>query len=386
MLDPAGKVDVCCQSVPSFDNRRYVWDNVADFQHQYKSNGVDFERFENSKDGYLEGCHGCRLDEERFEISSRTIANLKIKEVKDDDNAITSAVVNAGNICNLACRMCGDGSSSKWGSLARHNPSPWMVPTKLIEHDDLTKSYVKKKVLTPDLKIISFAGGEPLMNKVCEEYIDTILEKNIAEGIWFQFITNGTHRPSEKWFESLLKFKFVELTISIDGTFDNYEYIRTYSDWELVWENLHYIIDRLSVRKDTLHIDIAYCLQALNAHKWNHDAKFWTDWYENFLDPITNQISKQDVKEEIFRPSVITYPPYTSLSVIHPKLAKKYDIERWTSAHEYRYEDYKEFMKFNGFWDRVKGTSLEAQNPDFFDHSIYPFGKKYYNDGYNKNI
>ena len=92
MLDMRGRVEVCCQTIPHFDIDRPIWENVLDFDIQYKSSGEDFSAFENSKNRFLDGCHGCRLDEEKFGHSGRQVANLTCN--KSTHNHIQHAIIN----------------------------------------------------------------------------------------------------------------------------------------------------------------------------------------------------------------------------------------------------------------------------------------------------
>ena len=386
MIDPRGKVEVCCQIIPHFDAPRQVWETVFDWHQEYKSNGKDLEAWERSKTEWLDGCHGCRVDETRYGHSSRRIANNIATEFDDNDNSYAFAIINAGNICNLACKMCDSGPSSKWGSIARNNPNPWIEPEKLIEHQTLTASYVKKMVLTPNLRQLTFAGGEPLMNKVCEEYVEEILKKDIAKNIKFQMITNGTFIPSDTWIDAMLQFDKLELSISIDGTFDNYDYIRTGSSFDQVYNNVITILDMLKDKRENLAIDIAYCLQGLNAHKINQDILFWDEFYHKHIIPITNQYIDDNNYSLITRPHCITNPKHLSMSVLHPDLIEKYNIENFIEGFEYSQNDYEEFMVFNGFWDEINNTSLYDQNPDFFDENLYPDANRFYQNGREKNI
>ena len=370
MLDMKGIVEVCCQTIPHFDTDRPIWDNVLEFDTEYKSTGKDFEAFEKSKTEWLDGCHGCRLDEERFGFSGRNVANTVCN--KSTHNHIQHAIINPGNHCNLACRMCDDGPSSKWGSLAREYPNKWMRDQGLIKHNKLTKSYVKNKVLTKHLRGLTFAGGEPLLSKTASEYLVHMLENDIFDELTeLHLITNGTFALSEVWKESFRKSNRVSLSFSMDGTGDNYNYIREYADFDHVLANISNIVEEF--QGPNFVFNVTYCLQAANAHKWKHDLQFFKEWKSQYY-------SRDD---DEFKPNVITHPKYLSLSCVHPDLIKKYDIENEATGFEFSPDDYKEFMIFMGFWDYRFGKSLEEQNPDFFDDNYYPNAREYYNIGKN---
>lgn len=373
MIHPDGeRYEICCQIIPHFDNPRPIFE--LDSWKEYKSSGKDFELWEKSKTEWSDGCHGCRLNEKRHGYSARTIANLAAYNATDDDNSIWYATINAGNICNLACKMCESGPSSKWGSIARNNPNPWIAPRGLREHQSDTIEYVKDKVLNPNLKQISFAGGEPLQNKVYEQYLSTIMEKDIAKNIKFQMITNGTQPLSDIWRIALQEFKEVEINFSMDGTFDNYDYIRTGAHFPDVIDNIKNITKEIAEKNENCSFGISYCAQALNAHRINHDVEWFNTFYQEHLYQFCNINYTYKVV-----PEFITHPSYLSLSVIRPQHLKEFGLSNEIENFQFSMKEYAEFMKFNGMWDRVNGTSLKEQNPIFFDETLYPKGEYYYN-------
>jgi len=373
MLDMKGVVEVCCQTIPHFDVDRPIWENVLEFETNYKSNGKDFEAFEKSKTQWLDGCHGCRLDEEKFGMSGRNVANTVCNNANNaTHNHIQHAIINPGNHCNLACRMCDTGPSSKWGSLAREFPNKWMKDQGLVKHNKLTKSYVKNKVLTKHLRQLTFAGGEPLLSKTASEYLEYMLENNVFDYLTeLHLITNGTFALTDVWKESFRKSNRVSLSFSMDGTGDNYNYIREYADFAHVLNNISNIVEEF--QGPTFGFTVTYCLQAANAHKWKYDEEFFNNWMSKY----------HTSNDNILKPNVITYPSYLSLSCVHPDLIKKYGIEKEAVGFNFSLDDYKEFMTFMGFWDYKFGKSLEEQNPDFFDNTYYPNGREYYDIGKN---
>jgi sulfatase maturation enzyme AslB (radical SAM superfamily) len=378
MISPDSKIEVCCQAVPHWDTPRPRWLTVDSWMSEYKESGKDFELYQQSEENWIDGCHGCRVSEERHgpDWGSRRIANLAIGDVCNTDNGIYYATINAGNICNLACKMCESGPSSKWGSIARHHPNKWIPERGLIEHSDEVKQYIDDHVLTDKLVQLSFGGGEPLMNSVYEEYLSIMINKGIAKNIKFQMITNGTRPLSDVWIEALRNFRQVEINFSLDGTGDNYDYIRTGAKFDDVIDNIKDIMKNISEKNRDIGVGFSYCGQALNAHKINQDIVFFNDFYQKEILPLIN-----NSYDWTFGPEFITYPPYLSMSVLKPELMEKYGLQKEMLNFTYSESDYQEFMRFNGFWDKVNGTSLKDQNPDFFDESIYSNPEFHYKYG-----
>ncbi len=128
-----------------------------------------------------------------------------------------------GNICNLACNMCGPGCSSKYNSEAyKLNEEKSMFPMssnygKFIE--DLNKF---------DILEMKFTGGEPLLIKKNYEIMSQLSKDTII-----RIITNGTVNPS-KLIKTLKGFKQVVINVSAEGPKEVTEYIRHGSSFDTV--------------------------------------------------------------------------------------------------------------------------------------------------------
>ena len=357
MISPTGSTEVCCAIVANGDRQRPVFDNGYIFEEKYKKSNKDLNDFKNSTKNWIDGCHACRLDELRNGYSARVNAETLLgSSIPLQDKGIYYATINAGNICNLACKMCESGPSSKWGSVAKNHPNPWIPKRGLVGHDEKDQQYVIDYVLTPKLQQISFGGGEPLMNPAYLKYLDTILEKDIAKNIKFQMITNGTFELPDVWKSALQEFKSVEIMVSLDGTFNNYNYIRTHADFDQVITNIKKMRAIILQKQKECTFGIAYVAQALNAHKVLQDQQWLLNNMESFNLDIT----------------FMTYPSYLSFDVIKPELLEKYGLQNEIQNFTYNEKKFYEFIRFNAFWDKVNNTSLEKQNPDFFNTKYYP--------------
>ncbi len=106
-MDPRGEIDYCCENTVDGSNRPMFEDPNEFFAYRKPL-------YERSKKEWIKGCSGCRHSEMIKNRSLRTVGNSKLHMVPDDDYEIHYAIINTGNICNLACRMCTTGSSTKW--------------------------------------------------------------------------------------------------------------------------------------------------------------------------------------------------------------------------------------------------------------------------------
>ncbi len=362
-MDVNGDIDYCCE-MPSDGNYRPTF-SCGEYD-KFKIHGK--ANYERSKTEWVSGCSGCQYNEEvNKKPSLRTISDTFFTSPDENDESIKHAIINTGNICNLACRMCNGGSSSKWVSYTRK-----IKPTKASgtnfhvtdnkiyndEHMDILYSHV----LTDKLIFLSLAGGEPTQNYRALEMITYLAETGYSKNVVLSIITNGTLLLTDKWRKYFDSFARLELVISMDGTFDNYEYIRQDASWDLVINNLKdYQILVKNHHSYKSQVGVAYCWQALNAHKFLHDQK----WFED------NNID--------FHYQTVHDPDYTTLQCIHPALREKYGINKMYTM-EYKEESFYKFLRVNRWMDKLfnKPGALEQQNPDFFDTNLFPKAREIY--------
>lgn len=155
-----------------------------------------------------------------------------------------TAVFKTSNICNLACRSCGawDSNSFKdegmsyiksYNTKGIHpvtkQPVPWnrFVPIHPAKHINFM-DYV---TVSDNLEKIDFFGGEPLLNTSQLDFLEYLTEQGVSKNITLFYSTNGTNKPTERLKRAWSKFKRVELSISIDGVEDEFEYLRYPGKW-----------------------------------------------------------------------------------------------------------------------------------------------------------
>lgn len=135
--------------------------------------------------------------------------------------------IDLGNHCNLACKMCHKKASStiavqmlKWGDkdAKKYIGTDWTRDQKVW---DRTLEEISS---IPNLKNIHFMGGETLLTKRFEDFIDFMVDKNRFD-INFSFVTNGTSF-NESLMNKLKLFKRVGIEISIETMDDRNSYVR----------------------------------------------------------------------------------------------------------------------------------------------------------------
>jgi len=177
-------------------------------------------------------CSGCQRDEARGLPSRRQGSNKWFQDHNLDDNNVELVRVDywTGNLCNLACVICGPENSSVWKQELNYP-----VETR----KTVVNQFWKDLDLT-SLKSIHFTGGEPLLSKEHVELLKAIPDKS---AVHVSYNTNGTVRASQDLLELWAQFQLVELVFSIDDVGERFEYQRYPAKWPAVTNNLQWYLD-----------------------------------------------------------------------------------------------------------------------------------------------
>ena len=147
--------------------------------------------------------------------------------------------VDLGNYCNLACKMCNARASStiasqqvKWGI----ESSKQYLGTDWTRDDQVWNSFLQQLLDIPALNNIHFMGGETLLTRRFEDFVDHMIEHDRLD-LCFSFVTNGTvFRP--ELMNKLKKFRRVGIEVSIETMDSHNAYQRQGTDTDLVLVNL----------------------------------------------------------------------------------------------------------------------------------------------------
>lgn len=152
--------------------------------------------------------------------------------------------INLGNYCNLTCKMCDSEASSsiavqkvKWGISEdkKYVGSDW---TK----DDATWNRVLNEIVSiKKLHNIHFMGGETLLTKRFEEFVDCMI-KHKRFNLNFSFVTNGT-TFNPVLMNKLTQFQRVGIEVSIESTTEHNSYQRQGTDTAQVLSNISQYLD-----------------------------------------------------------------------------------------------------------------------------------------------
>jgi hypothetical protein len=148
--------------------------------------------------------------------------------------------LDLGNYCNLACKMCSPRASStiasqqvKWGN----KEAAKYIGTDWTRDDTVWNKVLAELVNIKKLNNIHFMGGETLLTKRFEDFVDFMIEHNRLD-LNFSFVTNGTIF-NEPLINKLKKFNRVGIEVSIETLTDHNTYQRQGTNNQLVLANIN---------------------------------------------------------------------------------------------------------------------------------------------------
>lgn len=163
--------------------------------------------------------------------------------------------IDLGNYCNLTCKMCEPEASSsiasqyvKWGILdaKQYIGSDWT-------RDNVIWNRVLDEIANiPKLKNIHFMGGETLITKRFEDFVDFMIERKRFD-LHFSFVTNGT-TFNQSLLDKLKQFQRVGIEVSIETTTEHNGYQRQGTDTKLVLSTIDRYLEQCNGTNITLTV------------------------------------------------------------------------------------------------------------------------------------
>lgn len=229
-----------------------------------------------------------------------------------------TAVFKTSNVCNLACRSCAGWDSNSYtkegqyyaqtyntlvqkptGEVVRHNRFIPLLPPK---HMD----FMQYKDIAANLEKIDFFGGEPLLNTTQLDLLEYLTEQGLSKKITLFYSTNCTNKPTERLKRAWNKFKRLELSLSIDGLGNKFEYLRYPGTWAEAEENIHGFLDLKNLLDCEVYTIAGLTVSAMNCYDVD-EVNVWLkntvgDVYVNMVQSpsyLAVHILPEDVKQEI---------------------------------------------------------------------------------------
>ena len=338
ILGPTEHINICCISGTAVKDEKgepYIYgkDSLENYWNSYGLRQVRKTMLAGEK---VKACEHCYYQESIGKISYRKSFNKQwfesecrkeiLKRIEKSrlnnfkvEGAPIYLDIRPGNLCNLKCRMCNPGYSSKvyqeQKQLLKESPSEAnpLIDIKYFEktekefhswhkNPEIWKSIYK---WAPGVKQLYFTGGEPTLIKENWDLIDHLKQKGYSKNICLVFNLNCTQVP-DKLLDTFETFSTVTIAFSVDGYREVQEYIRYPSKWEEIENN---IIKILKKRRQNTIFYFSPAIQVYNILNLPELLK-WIDKLRSNYGHINNSMI------------MCTTPEFLDISIL-PKNIKK---------------------------------------------------------------
>lgn len=237
-------------------------------------------------------CGRCKQEEEsglnsrrQYELENWKFSLNDAKLVTHDDGTISSPELEYydlrfGNLCNLACRMCGPTDSHTWYEqwIDYHGGMTYKDTHGIVklERNEKGRLYTEdydwhnsesfwKQIESniPNIKHVYMAGGEPMMIERHYEFLQKCIDVGQSQKMILEYNTNMTNLPN-RVLNMWTKFKQVRVGASMDGVGDIVEYQRWPLKWSQAYKNLQKL-DHYAQEHNNIMAWLACTVTAYNA-------------------------------------------------------------------------------------------------------------------------
>ena len=217
-------------------------------------NNSEFKKLRQAflRDERLPRCKECWDREDAGIVSLRTEHTKSAVQnnwffTNTSDYNITYFDFRTSNLCNLGCKICNPHFSTVLATA--WDKTGLLEVNNYTEGKDYYLNYNKKRIkfdsidiLSEDLNMIYFAGGEPIIAEEHWSILDKLVQNKMF-GINLFYNTNFTNLKykDKDIVEYWKKFDKVILSLSLDGIEKSFDYWRTGGKWDDIVKNLDYI-------------------------------------------------------------------------------------------------------------------------------------------------
>lgn len=133
--------------------------------------------------------------------------------------------VFTGDVCNLACVLCGPEASTRWQYELGNPEKTWAIEPTV----DFDFTGVESVII---------GGGEPVLNKTTLPLL-----KSLSSDIHVAIHFNGTVLPTKEFLDESSRFNNMKFILSIDDVEEQFEFLRYPAKWSQVTKNILWLRD-----------------------------------------------------------------------------------------------------------------------------------------------
>lgn len=348
-ITPQGEFRPCC---------KYESSKLHSSLSEYKES-IELAKL---KEEFLAGqrptaCNRCWVDEDSGLPSKRQIDFEQIFNSQPPSMSSYKVLsFTFGNSCNLSCRTCSSYSSSSWindeESLTKKFPQ-----IKVYKHRRFYQDFAFMQSiidLSDQLIQIDFAGGETFITGISEHltFLENFIRLGQSNKIGLRYVTNCTTYPKSEFWELWKKFKSVEIQLSIDGTNDQFNYIRYPADWSDVLTNIKRYQQETNIR-----VTIGHTVSILNVF---------------YIPEFTIWCLKNNFNRPYLGP--VETPKYYNIRslplTVKDKIAEKLDRFSFKNVVNYMYKEdlsgqFNDFIQMTQEVDKLRNQNFNETFPEF---------------------
>ena len=359
---------------------------------------------------WSEECGRCQQEEQAGLESRRmyelrawdyTLADAKKDTQPDGTITVRSSYYDLrfGNLCNLACRMCGPTDSHTWyeqwaeyhGS-TKYQDTHGEVELKRNEKGRLyttdydwhnSESFWDQiEMNIPYIQHVYMAGGEPMMIERHYEFLKKCIGSGHAGNITIEYNTNMTSLPP-RVLEMWKQFKQIRVGCSIDGMGEVLEYQR----WPVKWRQAINNLNKVDQLPNNVVAWVAYTVTAYNIFHlpefmlWKLKESNWKKINSSPQKPIiTHHVAHGPKRANIrlltpeLKLKVHNHYDYYKFKVasdpeINEKIKNKFNkildsVEKYMMADDYS-DKLEEFIKFTTYLDKARKQNILDVVPQY---------------------
>tara|TARA_Y100001951_G_scaffold51442_1_gene40646 strand:- start:1181 stop:2392 length:1212 start_codon:yes stop_codon:yes gene_type:complete len=369
-----GCIKLCCQSLPEIANHKKtttISGEVSTMKEAWNNDVIKQVRLDLTQGVKNKRCNICWEHEKNNVKSLRQKYNNKptmmyyaldaFKHMQKDGTIHSPPKwleLKLSNLCNFACRMCHVMDSTSWfddWKHVHHFSDPYWK-SHIEGLNLLNKPYLGANddffdgVDLSEVRLLQFAGGEPLYDEKHYKALDKVIDR--ADKITLNYATNLSNLGYKKYnvLDYWKKFKFIHLSVSLDGPREKNDYIRHGSNWQTLEKNIKEV-----QKLNNVHIVGKCTLQTTNIYylpetlEWFREMGIDRDvhyvmfpkWFDcrsmpnKIKDYVIRKLGKMQENKK-FKSSVINY--------------LKQDL--------YNEENWKTFFTYNATLDKLRNQNL----------------------------
>lgn len=298
---------------------------------------------------------GCQICKEQELVGYYSFRQASFDIIPEVDNTFPIALdINVDLTCNAACVICGPQSSSTWSKQMSNRKMIHIAPnlnfkTQLEElFNNIDLSNVQR---------IKFFGGEPLLTDTHINILNKLPDPSKVD-IWYT--TNASIMPTSAVLDLWSKFHLVFFEASIDGTVEQFNYLRWPLKWKLIENNL---LELKEIAPVNTLFRINHTLNPFNVFYYDR-LEEWVN--QNFA---TNRLG--DLTEINVHPCWGTWALDRTPTKLREEIYKKYSNHNVSNLLATAgNQPFDTIIQFTKTWDIIRKNNWKEVFPEIIEYFI----------------